>query len=380
MRSHAFMAAIVALLISAPQLLAQGATIYVAPDGDDRATGAEAAPFATLQRAQTEVRRIKATGLPAGGVRIILRDGTCFLREPLELTPEDSGTADAPIVWAGAPGEHPVISGGRRIEGLTRNPDGSWSTTIPAARDHGWVFRQLFIDGRRYLPARSPNQGQYLAISGVPLEDGGLAKDRFVFERGDLQPWPDITDVELRVYFSWNAGSFPLKSVDPEARIVVLGGPAAWSIPKPGMSVAPYIVQNHPGACDAPGEWQLDRNTGELRIIPFGDENLGAAEVIAPALERLVVAQGAPDDGRYVEHVRFEGISFQHAAWVLPPEGFSVPQAASTLGAALEFHGARNCSISACEVAHVGRYGVWFGLDCSDNLIERTHLHVLGGG
>ena len=380
MRARIVIAAIAGLLTIAPQLAAQETAIFVAPGGNDGAAGTEAAPFATLQRARDEVRRLTQDGPPPGDVRIVLRGGTYALGEPLELTPEDSGTADAPITWAAYPGERPVVSGGRRIEGLQRNPDGSWSTTIPAARDHGWVFRQLFVDGHRSLPARSPNEGQFLGVSGVPLEDGTLANDRFVFERGDLQPWPEISDVELRVYFSWNAGSFPLNSVDPETRTAVLGGPACWSIPKPGMSVAPYIVQNHPGACDAPGEWQLDRNTGELRIIPFADEDLGAAEVIAPAMERLVVAQGTPDDGRYVEHVRFEGISFQHAAWVLPPQGFSVPQAASTLGAALEFHGARNITISGCEVAHVGRYGVWFGLDCSGNLIERTHLHDLGGG
>jgi hypothetical protein len=139
-------------------------------------------------------------------------------------------------------------------------------------------------------------------------------------------------------------------------------------------------VQNHPGACDAPGEWQLDRATGELRVIPFGDEDLGAAQVIAPAIERLIIAEGGPDEGRYVEHVRFEGLSFQHAAWVLPPEGFSSAQAASGLGAALEFHAARNCAVVGCEVAHVGRYGIGFGMDCAHNTIQRNHIHDLGGG
>ena len=307
------------MLCIASQLAAQ-TTIVVAPGGSDDAAGTAVAPFATLQRAQTEVRRIKADGLPAGGVRVLLRGGAYELTEPLALGPEDSGSAEAPIAWAAWPGERPVVSGGRHIEGLTRNPEGSWATTIPAARNHGWVFRQLFINGRRYQPARSPNEGQYLTASGVALEDGTIARDRFVFRPGDLQPWPNLSDVEVMLYFSWNDAHFPLKSVDPQTRVVELGGPAVWSIPKPGMTTAPYLVFNHPGACDAPGEWQLDRTTGELRVIPFADENLGDAEVIAPVHERLIVAQGSPNDGRFVEHLRFEGISFQHAAWVLPPE------------------------------------------------------------
>jgi hypothetical protein len=96
--------------------------------------------------------------------------------------------------------------------------------------------------------------------------------------------------------------------------------------------------------------------------------------------ERLIVARGSPADGRYVEHVRFEGLSFQHAAWNLPDEGCSASQAANTLGAAIEFHAARECTLTDCEIAHLGRYGVWFGPDSSRNTIERSHLHDLGAG
>lgn len=356
--------------------------LHVAPGGSDDSPGSEDAPFATLARARDEIRALKRrSGLPDDGVRVIIHDGHHRLEEPLLLGPEDSGSAGAPVVYAAAPGASPVISGGRPITGLTRQADGSFATIISGARDRAWVFRQLFINGRRYIPARSPNEGQFHGLSGVPIEDGeGTARDRFVFRPGDLQAWPNIGDVEIMMYYSWNAGSFPLASVDEQTHIAVLGGPAAWSLPKPGMSTAPYLVFNHPGACDAPGEWQLDRATGELRVIPFGDDDLANAEVIAPAIERLVVAEGSADDGRFVEHLRFEGLSFQHAAWVLPPEGYSVPQAASTLGAALELHAARNCALVDCEIAHVGRYGVFIGQDCSGNLIERAHCHDLGAG
>ena len=361
---------------------AQELALHVAPSGRDEAAGTLAAPFATVQRARDEVRRLRAQGkLPEAGVFILLRGGIHRLAEPLSLTPEDSGTAVGPVVWSAYPGERPVLSGGRVISGLERQADGSWSTRIPAAQARGWVFRQLFVDGRRYLPARSPNAGQYLTVSGVPQADGkALSRDRFVFAGSDLQAWPNLADVEVRLYFSWNTGTFPLQSVDPTTHLAVLAGPAVWSIPKEGMSTCPYLVENHPGACDAPGEWQLDRESGALRIIPFADEDLGTAEVVAPVCERLIVAEGDPTAGRYVEHLRFEGLSFQHAAWQLPPGGLSSPQAESTLGAALEFRATRSCTIRRCEVAHVGRYGIWFGADCHDNVIEQCHLHDFGGG
>lgn len=389
---HAMSRSLRALMIAAACLLpmmapSQAASVaplvlHVATNGSDQAAGTQKAPYRTLARARDAIRALKqGRKLPAGGVRVLIHGGVYRLNEPFVLGPEDSGTSSAPIVYAAAPGAQPVLSGGRIIKGLRRNADGSWSTTIPAAAAHKWVFRQLFIAGRRYIPARSPNEGQYFIMRGVPPEGGsGTARDRFAFRRGDLEPWPNLSDVELRLTFSWNTGTFPLKSVDPQTRLVTLGGPAVWELPKPGMATCPYIVMNHPGACDAPGEWQLNRETGELRIIPFGTEDLSKAEVVAPAFERLIAAQGSFENNRYVEYVRFEGLSFQHAEWNLPPTGFSSAQAASGLGAALEFKAARHCAVTGCEVAHVGRYGISFDRDASYNTIQRNHLYDLGGG
>jgi len=356
--------------------------LHVASNGSDQAAGTAKAPFRSLTRARDAIRVLKAgKGLPEGGVRVLVHNGVYRLAQPFALTPADSGTAKAPVVYAAATGARPVLSGGRVITGLRRNADGAWTTTIPAAAGHKWVFRQLFVDGRRYIPARSPNIGQYSIVRGVPPEGGvGIARDRFTFAGDDLKPWPNLADVEVQLTFSWNTGTFPLKAVDPQTHLATLAGPAVWELPKPGMATCPYIVMNHPGACDAPGEWQLDRETGELEIIPFGGEDLSKAEIVAPALEQLIAAQGEPEKKRFVEYVGFQGLSFQHAEWNLPPQGFSTPQAANELGAALEFRAARYCTVTGGEVAHVGRYGIFFDRDCSYNTIQQNHLYDLGGG
>ena len=249
------------LLVTLTGLLLTSATfaapvvLQVAPNGNDKAVGSAKSPFRTLGRARDAIRALQRKGpLPAGGVTVLLHDGAFRLAEPLALGPQDSGTNTAPITYAAAPGAHPVVSGGRVIKGLKRNADGSWSTLLPEAAGHKWVFRSLFVNGRRYLPARSPNTGQYAIRRGVPPESGtGTARDRFVYRGTDLQDWPNLSDVEVRLTFSWNTGTFPLKSVDPRTHLVVLGGPAVWSLPKEGMATCPYVVLNHPGACDAPG-------------------------------------------------------------------------------------------------------------------------------
>src|SRR5438309_5729583 len=79
---------------------------YVAPDGNDAWSGRLLAPdagktdgpFATIARARDAVRRLKAAD---GGLRqpatVFIRGGTSFLREPMVLTPEYSGTGSCPI-------------------------------------------------------------------------------------------------------------------------------------------------------------------------------------------------------------------------------------------------------------------------------------------
>lgn len=361
-------------------------TLYVAPGGDDKGTGALDSPFASPARARDEVRALKARqGLPAGGVRILLRGGTYRIEQPLTLTPDDSGRADAPVVYAAYPGETPIVSGGRIIGGFSRNPDGSWSAMVEAARNHAWVFRQLFIGDRRYILARSPNSGQYFVRKAVLQGDvvtkgewAGKSKTAFGFFPGDLKAWDNLQDVNLKLYFSWNSGLYPLKSVDETSHVALLAGPAVWPMPRSAGQC--YLVKNHPGALDAPGEWQLDRATGRLTVIPFANENIGELPVVAPVAERLVLGEGDPENGRYVEHIRFEGISFRHGAWRLPPEGHGDPQAESTLDAALQFDGARQVAIERCEVAHVGNYAIWFRHGCEGNRVVGNHLHDLGGG
>ena len=377
---------VVGALAAFPQESRAQLTLHLAPGGDDKGTGAPDSPFATLERARDAVRRLKGQkGLPPGGVRIVLRGGTYRLERPLILTPEDSGNAETPVVYAAASGETPIVSGGRIIGPFRRNTDGSWSATVDAARNHGWVFRQLFVDNRRYVLARSPNSGQYFIRKAVLQGDvetkgewAGKSKTALGFFPGNLKAWDKLPDVNLKLYFSWNSGLYPLKSVDEKNHVAMLAGPTVWPMPRSAGQC--YLVENHPGALDAPGEWQLDRTTGRLTIIPFADENIGQLPVVAPLIEHLVLGQGDPEKGRYFEHIRFEGISFQHGAWRLPPEGHGDPQAESTLSAALQFDGARHVTIQRCEVAHVGNYAVWLRHGCVGCRVVANHLHDLGGG
>ncbi|MDH4239995.1 MAG: hypothetical protein OEW48_10570, partial [Phycisphaerae bacterium] len=98
---------------------------YVSPDGNDKASGISPnSAFATLRRARDAVRELKkAKALPEGGVTVWIRSGEYYLDKDFELTTEDSGTAEATIVYCAMTGEQVSIVGGRQVSGWQKVRD-----------------------------------------------------------------------------------------------------------------------------------------------------------------------------------------------------------------------------------------------------------------
>ena len=99
-----------------------GAELAVSPTGDDGAAGTLAAPFRTLERAQTAVRAMIGSGLPAKGVVVWLRGGEYPITKTLALGASDSGTASATVTWSGYPGESARLVGGTSIPASAFTP------------------------------------------------------------------------------------------------------------------------------------------------------------------------------------------------------------------------------------------------------------------
>ena len=135
---------------------------YLSPDGNDTNPGTLARPFATLPRALRAVREARQQTAHAVPVTVFLRGGTYEIREPIVFTPEDSGSAAAPIVYTAYRNERPVLSGGRRLTGTWRQTPGKpyWQLDVPEARDGKWVFHSLFSSGPSRTRARTPKWGE----------------------------------------------------------------------------------------------------------------------------------------------------------------------------------------------------------------------------
>ena len=373
---------------------AEAAELYVATDGNDAWSGTLAAPnakgtdgpLATLPRARDAVRQMKKDGLQES-VTVWLRGGTYYLAEPLVFTPEDSGTEACPITYAAYGDEQPIISGGRPISAWKKPDQGHvWTAEIPEVKSGDWYFHQLFVDGQRRVRARMPNEG-YLINEGPiePLVDRRKArgdattKMGFRYKPGDIRRWTNLDEVNVLQFHSWTASLHWIKELDEENHVVRFTAPANWPTGYWTQNER-YYLENFPEALDAPGEWYLDRKSGVLGYWPMPGEDLTRAKVVAPRLRHVVRLEGKPEEGRFVERIRFNGLSFQHADWHIADKGPADGQAAHFLEAAIFARGARHCSFERCEIAHVGEYALWLAGGCQDNRVFHSHLHDLAGG
>ncbi len=369
--------------------------LYVDPGGNSAGVGTKEAPFGHLEPAA----RAAAKLAKQGPVRVLVRGGVYRLSEPIILTAECSGTADHPITFAAYPDEKPVFSGGFPITGWKREEGGPvWTAQLPEMAVPGdapgtfkhkpYQFRRLFVDGKPAVVARTPNEGEVFhpVKPGVPLTNRSEARKNpktrvsFYFKEGDIQPWKNLEDAVLVYYHAWTTSRHSIKSLDFEKNLVELIHTSCWPMGWWGKHER-YYVENFAEALDAPGEWFLDRETNVVHYYPLEGQDMEKVEVIAPALTEILVLEGDPANGKFVEHLRFEGIAFMHTTWMMPEEGQVDGQAAAFLeDATVRAVGARHCEFKRCEIAHTGGYGLWLRNGCKDNRIEQCELYDLGAG
>ena len=77
----------------------------------------------------------KAAGLPAGGVTVWIGPGDYHLEQGLELTAEDSGTAESPVIYRATGTQNVRLVGGREISSWHKVEDRAILDRLdPAAR------------------------------------------------------------------------------------------------------------------------------------------------------------------------------------------------------------------------------------------------------
>lgn len=361
-------------------------SFYVSPQGSDTASGlAPDRAFKTLARAREAVRGAQGVRRQRPPYTVYLMDGIHSLNEALVLTPEDSGTAEFPVTYTAYQGASPVISGGKNITGWRSGPNGLWQVTLPEVKRGQWWFRQLYVNGEKRRRARIPNEG-FLRVAGFP--DGGREVhyhtdcQRFEFAPGDLRAdWTNLTDVEVIVYHFWTDSHVPIQSIDTATNIVTFQHKAGKVFTDDFSSDgARYIVENVWEGLDQPGEWYLNRQTGVLSYLPLPGENMDSVTVTAPKAPAFLLLQGDALNERYVEHIRFENLSFEYTNFDLPPGNSNDRQGSASVPAAIQCTGTRHCFIEHCRLRNLGTFAVELSKGCTHNRFVGNELLALGAG
>ncbi len=392
-------------LVSVALVASAGATeeatyLYVATDGDDTWSGRidapnatrDDGPLATLVAARDAIRRMRADGSRTP-VTVWVQGGTYALGETFVLTPEDSGSAAAPITYAAYPNETPVFSGGVELtdwEATELDGRAVWRTRAP---DGSRAGHQLFVDGERVPRARLPKTGWYQLESLPDVTDEtewNQGQTRFTYAEGDLKAWDDVDEGEIIALHFWTDSHLPIVSVDESSRVVELSKRSVFRLTTDhGQEGAFYSVENVATALTEPGEWMSKESDGSITYLPRPGESVDDFVATVPRLVQLVRFDGEPESARFVEHVTLRGLTFTHCEWWFGPEyepawpnddiGGMV-QAAFAVPGAIRLRGARNCRIEKCSVTGVGTYAVELERGCQDNAVVHNTLTDLGAG
>jgi hypothetical protein len=392
---------------------ASAKTFFVADSGNDRWSGTlpspnEAktdGPFATFERARDAIRALKQkSGLPAGGVTVEIRGGIYERANALELTAQDSGAADAPIVYRAREGEVVRWSGGCRLGGFQRTTDPAILARLDeAARgkvvqvdlrrlgitdfgDFGSNRLELFFQDQPMTMSRWPNQGFVNImdlVGGNPVDVRGTKGDKigkFMYEGDRPKRWTAENDVWVHGYWFWDWSDqrHKVESIDTDKRIISVEPPYHNYGYRKGQW---FYAFNLLSEIDQPGEWYLDRKTGILYFWPPSPIRDGMAAV---TLAKNLVTM------KDVSYVTLEGLTleFSRATAVVIRGGTENRVAGCTLrnlgDAAVSITDATQSGVVSCDIFNLGAGGVHLAggdrktLTPAGLFADNNHIHDYG--
>ena len=344
-------------LLALSALLLPAREFHVAPEGDDAGTGTSASPWRTWSRSLAAVREARRLA-PAEPVTVWFRGGV-YPAETVVLDATVSGTADAPVRFAAAPGEEPVFTGAVRLSDW--RPLQERPPQLPASAaahvlvcdlraagvaDFGdptalGLRPELFHDGRLQTLARWPDTGFTQAGQARGATPVGPNWANFtgtmegVFEyRDDRQSrWAEESDPRLGGYWFWDWSEefLRLGSVDPARRELRTATQHQYGY-RDGLR---YFGLNLLCELDQPGEWYLDRESGRLYWYPVtapGPDSVVTLSVAAPPF--LVTLDGCA-------FVILQGLTWEEAR-----------------GSGIRIKDGNDCRIEGCRLRRFGRDGI----------------------
>ncbi len=377
------LAAVVLAALPAPAL-----ELHVAPSGNDSHAGTADAPLATLAAARDRLRQARDEAT-AEAATVWAHGGVYEMPSGLTLEARDGGTPGAPVLYCAAPGETPVLLGGKRLppEAFAPVADPAMLERLdPAARDTVRcadlkalgvtsfgefpdafstppAVPELFFNGERMTLARWPNNGEWATLTEVV--DSGPAPWRnfasegtgtFVFEGDRPLRWLKTPAVWLYGYwcFDWASATIRAGAIDAERKRITLASPHVYGIGSGNPGGRRWCALNLPEELDTPGEYFLDRADGRLYFWPPAGDGEIRLSLSTEPLIRLDQASHAVLRGLTLDCTAGDGIQVKGGESVLI-EGCTVR---GTGWSGIVVSGGRNHRVAACDITETGTSGL----------------------
>jgi hypothetical protein len=365
---HLFLAALAAMFLSCSY---QPVQIFVATSGSDtEGTGSIDQPFASPERARDEIRKLKKEGKIDKGVQVNLREGIYHRTESFDLSEQDSGSEEHPVVYCAYNNEKVIFHGGifipvekksaaiaaeilfrfqkdvqNKIVEIDLKREGIFDygkmRPVGFSRPFGPAWAELFVNGEPYELARWPNDST--SEMGRVIDEGSVPRDgdpsnrggAFLFDTDRPLDWQSHRDIWISGYFrrGWAEDAVELAEIDTARKLFRTRQPSLYGF-ESGHRYSRWYVYNILEEVDKPGEYYLDRENGRLYFYPSGD----VRSVELSMLERpLVCIKGA-------SNVQVKGISFE-----------------CSRGMGIYMERTQNNLIAGCTFRNLGIVGVCMG-------------------
>ncbi len=348
--------------------------LYVSTGGNDNAIGTKEFPLRTIEKA----RDLASTYKGKNSVEVIFEDGTYYLTNEIIFKAEHSGTKEHPITYRAENSGKAIVSGGTLLD-LDWSPyqNGIYKATVPHHINH---IDQLYINGTNQRMARYPN-----AIKGknvfdtwdlVHTQEPDLANDPLDPKR--TVSWADPKGAYVHAMHEalWGDMHWLVKGRNDDGTLLLEGG---WQNNRPSPMHPRYrFVENVFEELDAPQEWYFDKVKNTLYYFPEAGTVLSNAKIEVVRLQRLLVFDGTKEAP--VQFIQFAGLVFRHAArsFMENKEPLLRSDWTTFRGAAIQFNGGQDCTITDCEFDQLGGNSIFINNYNRRIVIKSCYIHHSG--
>lgn len=350
--------------------------IYVSENGNDKNSGTENAPFATLKRARDYLQNLDKNNLSEGAIEIIIKEGEYVINEPVCFDSSCTGTEKNPIIIKGEDGKEVRITTGINIDAeqfklvedekiLSRLPEEARGNVYfinlkklgiteygeEAMKKYSKQVEkhfELYFNHTPITVSRYPNDS--FMRTGTIVE-ANSEKTVFMQENERYKRWEKADQAIVYGFWKNGWGDDAMKVEDIDA---VTGKISAQGSPTFGIgSDTRYYIYNLLEEIDVPGEYFLDRNKGILYLYPPSDIESSKIE-ISTFTDYFINAE-------YVDYLTIENLTLE-----------------GSCGNGIYMKYCDNCNIRFCKIKNIAGLAILM-TGGKDSTIYGCELYNLGG-